>query len=335
MRKYSVVIPVYNRPNEVKELLDSLVEQTYKNFEIIIVEDGSTETSYDVVKAYTDKLDIKYFFKDNSGPGNSRNYGMQRTIGDYVILFDSDCLIPPQYFNELENALNKERLDAFGGPDNAHASFSDVQKAINYAMTSFLTTGGVRGKKSKLDKFQPRSFNMGLSQEVIRRTGAFSDIHPGEDPDLSFRIMDKGYKVGLIPKAFVYHKRRIDFRKFAKQVYKFGVVRVILMKWHPKQRSLVYFFPSVFVAGFIISLLLGAFLYPVFYLPPALYVLALIFDAMFNTKSIKIGIMAVFASLLQLFCYAYGFTLSYLKINFFKIPERQAWPGFFFNKEEN
>src|SRR6056297_3163640 len=171
---------------------------------------------------------------------------MKRAGGDYVIFFDSDCLIPGNYLANVEKSLKKRPLDAFGGPDNAHSSFSDVQKAINYSMTSFITTGGVRGKKSKLDNFQPRSFNMGLNREVIEKVGGFSDIHPGEDPDLSYRIMDAGFKVGLIEDAYVYHKRRIDFSKFSKQVYKFGVVRVILMNWYPERTSLVYFFPAAF-----------------------------------------------------------------------------------------
>ncbi|NBC83893.1 MAG: glycosyltransferase [Bacteroidetes bacterium] len=332
MRKYSIVIPVYNRPIEVYELLQSLTEQQFKNFEVLIIEDGSGDKSEDVVKQFREKLDIKYHFKANSGPGNSRNFGMQKATGDYVMLFDSDCLIPPDYFKNLENVLNGRPLDAFGGPDNAHISFSDVQKAINYAMTSFLTTGGVRGKKSKLDKFQPRSFNMGLSKEVIEKVGGFSDIHPGEDPDLSFRIMDAGFKVGLIEEAYVYHKRRIDFSKFSRQVYKFGVVRVILMKWYPKRKSLVYFFPSIFVFGLIGLIASGIFITPWFLTPIGLYILLLFVDSLAQSGRLNIACMSVMASFIQLTCYAYGFTQSFIKIMMLRIPERKAFPKFFFNR---
>mgnify|MGYP006283992131 FL=1 len=333
--KYSIVIPVFNRPNEVRELLESLTEQEYKNFEILIIEDGSTQSSEDVVKNYQDKLDIKYYFKENTGPGKSRNYGMKKASGDYVIFFDSDCLIPGNYLANVEKSLKKRPLDAFGGPDNAHSSFSDVQKAINYSMTSFITTGGVRGKKSKLDNFQPRSFNMGLSREVIEKVGGFSDIHPGEDPDLSYRIMDAGFKVGLIEDAYVYHKRRIDFSKFSKQVYKFGVVRVILMNWYPERTSLVYFFPAAFAFGILGLVILSLLLNPWFVIPIILFILILFTEALFLTKKIKIALMAIATSFIQIFCYAYGFMLSFFKIKILKRHERTAFKSFFFDERKN
>uniref|UniRef100_UPI00356B5772 glycosyltransferase n=1 Tax=Ancylomarina sp. TaxID=1970196 RepID=UPI00356B5772 len=258
MPKYSVIIPIYNRPDEAKELLASLAKQTYKNFDILMIEDGSTEDCSDIVKHYSNELDIKYHFKANSGPGDSRNVGMRMATGDFLIFFDSDCIIPPQYFEEVEKHLAQTPLDAFGGPDSAHESFSKVQKAINYAMTSIITTGGIRGKKNKLDQYQPRSFNMGISQAVYKKVGGYTDVTPGEDPDLSYRIMNAGFRVGLIEDAYVFHKRRIDFSKFIKQVYKFGVMRPVLIKWYPDKFKLTYTIPALFLLGSLLLVILAA-----------------------------------------------------------------------------
>jgi glycosyltransferase involved in cell wall biosynthesis len=330
--KYSVIVPVYNRPDEVKELLDSLCDQSMKDFELVLVEDGSTVDCKEIVAAYADFLDISYYFKPNTGPGDSRNFGMDKAQGDYFLFFDSDCLIPSDYFAQLDAALAARQLDAFGGPDNAHASFSDTQKAINYAMTSFFTTGGIRGGKKQLDKFQPRSFNMGLSRKVYETVGGFGDIHPGEDPDLSYRIMDAGFKVGLISEAYVYHKRRIDFSKYAKQVYKFGVVRVILNKWHTTKKSPVFYLPSLFLLGSIAMLLFGVLIHPIGLFPFAIFSLLIFLDCLRLSKSLAISIMAVFAAFVQLFGYGYGFLKSSWLISILGKEERKALPTFFFDK---
>lgn len=334
MRKYSIIIPVYNRPVEVEELLDSLLEQDYANFEVIIVEDGSTEPSLEVVKRYQDRIDIQYFFKPNTGPGDSRNYGMAKATGDYIVLFDSDCLIPSNYFREVEKGLNVRQLDAYGGPDAAHESFSVVQKAINYAMTSFFTTGGIRGKEKNLDNFTPRSFNMGVSKAVYEKVGGFSDVHPGEDPDWSYRIMDAGFKTGLIPKAYVYHKRRIDFKKFRLQVYKFGVVRNILMAWHPTKFKPVFLLPTLFLLGSVLLLIL-AVLSSVWWLFPLGLLAGLLFaDALVTTGKLEIALRAVPASFMQLYGYGWGFLQGYVKIHLMGMAPREAFPGMFFKKKE-
>lgn len=332
MKKYSVIVPVYNRPKELEELLDSLSKQSYTNFEVIIIEDGSSEPAESVVQAYSDRLELHYFFKENSGPGDSRNVGMEKAKGAYLLFFDSDCLIPPQYFDAVEKHLAERPLDAFGGPDSADPSFSNVQKAINFAMTSGLTTGGVRGKENALDNYQPRSFNMGISRAVYEKVGGYGDIHPGEDPDLSYRIREAGFSVGLIPGAFVYHKRRIDFKKFAKQVYKFGVVRPILIKWYPQYFKPTYFLPSIFLLGTIGLLVLGIFYSTLFLLPLGILALILFSSALFNTGHIGIAIMAVFASFLQLFSYGYGFLKSAIQILLLKRAERKVFPDFFFKE---
>ncbi len=328
MPKYSVIIPVYNRPDEMKEMLDSLQAQSHQDFEVVVVEDGSTESSESLVSQY--ELSIRYFFKENTGPGDSRNFGMDKAQGDYFLFFDSDCVLPPDYFEKLDEGLEALNPDAFGGPDAAHESFSTVQKAINYSMTSFFTTGGIRGGKKQLDQYQPRSFNMGLSKEVYKKVGGFSDIHPGEDPDLSFRIMDAGYKVSLISDAKVFHKRRINFKLFAKQVYKFGVVRVILNKWHPGRSKLVYFFPSAFLLGTVGLFVLGLLLNPFFYFPLALYLALLFVGAIISTRSVVTSILAVPAALVQLMGYGLGYLYSWFRVKLFGQDERKVFSGFFF-----
>ncbi|UXP33062.1 glycosyltransferase [Reichenbachiella agarivorans] len=332
MIKYSVIVPVYNRPHEMKELLDSMAVQTRKDIEIIVVEDGSTDRCDHLMSGYD--LNIDYFYKPNTGPGDSRNFGMTKAKGDYLLFFDSDCLLPEDYFEQLDRGIAHQQPDAFGGPDAAHASFSDVQKAINYAMTSFLTTGGIRGGKKQLDKYQPRSFNMGISKEVYARVGGFSDIHPGEDPDLSFRIMEQGFKVVLIPQAKVFHKRRIDFSKFLKQVYKFGVVRVILNKWYPATKKTVYFLPSLFFIGVSLTVLLAVCYRVVFFLPLILYSVLLLVDAIRLGNSLKVSLMAIPAAWIQLLAYGFGFLKSMWKLHVLGLPERKAFPSFFFDKKK-
>ncbi len=328
--KYSIIIPIYNRPDEAHELLESLSKQSVQDFEIIMVEDGSSHPCKHIVEMYAKQFNIQYFFKTNSGPGDSRNFGMQKAKGDYLIFFDSDCLIPEHYFKEVNAFLSQNPLDCFGGPDAAHPSFSIVQKAINYAMTARLTTGGIRGKKNTIDTYQPRSFNMGFTQEVYQKIGGFSDIHPGEDPDLSYRIMQAGFRVGLIEKAHVYHKRRIDFKKFAKQVYKFGVVRIILMKWYPKHKKLTYFLPSTFLLGNLFLMLLSIFYSFWFLIPIIVFAMISFADAFYQTKHTSIAFYAVLASFIQFFAYGYGFLKSYLLIKILKRDPRKALPEFFF-----
>ena len=328
--KYSIIIPVYNRPHEVEELLESLKDQSYKDFEVMIIEDGSTEPCDQVVQRYENKLNIKYHYKQNSGPGDSRNTGMSKASGQYLIFFDSDCIIPPDYFEKVNNHLAIHQLDAFGGPDNAHPLFSHFQKAVNHAMTSIITTGGIRGKKTNLDKFQPRSFNMGIKKEVYKKAGGFSDIHPGEDPDLSYRIMNAGFTTGLIENAFVYHKRRINFSKFIKQVYKFGIVRPILIKWYPDKFRITYLLPSFFLLFSICSVVLSWIISPVFIAPLPFIILVIFIEAIIKTKSLTISFLATIASLTQLYGYGYGFLKSAIQIHLFKRNERKAFPGFFF-----
>ncbi|WP_417445031.1 glycosyltransferase [Joostella sp.] len=329
---FSFIIPVYNRPEEVKELLESMNLLTGNiPFEVVIVEDGSSISSESVVEDFKDHLNISYYFKSNSGPGDSRNYGMRKAKGNYFIILDSDCILPPQYLEEANKSLQSKYVDCYGGPDAAHESFSDIQKAINYSMTSLLTTGGIRGGKKAVNKFQPRSFNMGLSKKAFEATGGFGKIHPGEDPDLTIRLWKAGFETVLIPQAFVYHKRRISWEKFYQQVQKFGLTRPILNKWHPETKKITYWFPTLFVLGLAFSLLMWFAGISIFFKIYGLYFLAIFFDALLKNKSLKIAFLAVYAVVIQFFGYGLAFVKSTFLITFSNKKPEQIFPKLFFN----
>lgn len=331
--EYSFIVPVYNRPDETEELLDSLSQmETNIPYEVVIIEDGSKESSEDVVKSYQDRLDIQYFYKDNSGPGDSRNYGMRRARSPYFIILDSDCIIPKGYLTAVDKSQKENYTDCFGGPDSAHESFTDLQKAINFSMTSFITTGGIRGGKKSIGKFQPRSFNMGLSKKAFEATGGFGRIHPGEDPDLSIRLWNQGYETKLIPDAHVFHKRRISWKKFYTQVYKFGAVRPILNRWHPETKKLTYWFPSVFMIGLLASVIFAVLGVPYFLYLYGVYFLIAFLTALFQTGSIKIAFQAMYAILIQFWGYGRGFiTSTFTLLNKSKKAE-ELMPHLFFKK---
>ena len=309
MPKYSLVIPVYNRPEEIRELLESLVDQEYKNFEVLIIEDGSTNKSDRVVASYNGKLDIKYFYKENSGQGFARNYGFERANGQYFIVFDSDCIIPPNYLNEIEQFLKENAVDAFGGPDKAHDSFNNLQKAISYSMTSPITTGGIRGGKSHIGKFHPRSFNMGISKEVFRKTGGYKLTRMGEDIEFSTRIIKEDFKTALIEGAFVYHKRRTSFGQFYKQLHFFGRARINVNRFFPGEIKMVHLLPLFFV--FAVCIWLSTLLWQRdLFILGSWFVLGF-FGIIFTHssakhKSLVIGTMSVIASFIQLFAYGMG-----------------------------
>lgn len=317
--KYSVIVPVYNRIDEVRDLLESLVCQTQKNFEVIIVEDGSTEPCEEIVDNYYGSFHLKYFYKSNEGRSIARNYGIERASGRYFIFFDSDCVIPPDYFAILDRVLAKRPLDAFGGPDAAHSSFTPTQKAISFAMTSFLTTGGIRGGKVQMEKFTPRSFNMGYSREVYEKVGGFREMF-SEDIDMSTRIRQAGFSIGLIHPAHVYHKRRVDFKKFWRQVYVFGMSRITLKLLYPGSMKLVHTLPALAVVIGVMLVLLGIFVSPWFLLPIGIWLLAVLVTAWISTRSLKIALLAVPASVVQIAGYGCGF----LKAWFTKILLRRG-----------
>ena len=294
--KYSVIVPVFNRPDEVRELLESLCSQTFRDFEVVLVEDGSTVPCADVAKAFADRLEVKYFTKPNSGPGQTRNYGAERARGEYLIILDSDVMVPPGYFEAVEAELQRESADAFGGPDRAHKDFTPVQKAINYAMTSFFTTGGIRGGKVKMDKFYPRSFNLGISAKAYAALGGFSKMRFGEDIDLSIRIFKAGYSCRLFPEAWVWHKRRTNLKKFFKQVHNSGIARINLYKKYPESLKFVHLLPAVFTIGVVVA----------FPLLP-LWCLAVFIDSSIRNKSPRIGLLSIAASFVQLTGYGTGF----------------------------
>lgn len=312
--KYSFIIPVYNRPDEVDELLESLTTQSLKSFEVIIVEDGSSVTCREVCNRYTDKLELKYFEKSNSGPGQSRNYGAERSSGDYLIVLDSDVVLPAGYLQAVDDELKREPADAFGGPDSAHASFTDTQKAISYSMTAFFTTGGIRGGKKKLDKFYPRSFNMGIRRDVYAQLGGFSKMRFGEDIDFSIRIFKAGCSCRLFPEAWVWHKRRTDFRKFFRQVYNSGIARINLYKKYPESLKAVHLLPMLFTVGVLLLVVLSAFLRSLWPLSLLLFYAAIIFgDALRVSRNLKVALLAVVAAFTQLMGYGFGFLNAWWK----------------------
>ena len=327
--KYSIIVPVFNRPDEVDELLESLLSQEEKDFEVIIVEDGSQVPCKEVCDKYADRLDLHYYYKENSGPGQSRNYGAERAKGDYLLILDSDVVLPKGYIRAVSEELNREPADAFGGPDCAHESFTDTQKAISYSMTSFFTTGGIRGGKKKLDKFYPRSFNMGIRRDVYQELGGFSKMRFGEDIDFSIRIFKAGKRCRLFPKAWVWHKRRTDFRKFWKQVYNSGIARINLYKKYPDSLKLVHLLPMVFTVGTTCLLLLilsglfllcipilniiGSLLVMIGLMPLLLYSIIICVDSTMQNNSLKIGLLSIAAAFIQLTGYGCGFISAWWK----------------------
>ena len=348
--KYSIIVPVYNRPDEVGELLESLSNQTLKDFEVVIVEDGSVKTCKDVCDKYANILALHYYAKENSGPGQSRNYGAERANGEWVIILDSDVVLPTGYLQAVDDSLaalhaSPTPVTAFGGPDAAHESFTPVQKAISYSMTSFFTTGGIRGGKAKLDKFYPRSFNMGVRRDVYLQLGGFSKMRFGEDIDFSYRIVEAGHQPRLFPEAWVWHKRRTDFRKFFRQVYNSGIARINLEKRHPGTMKLVHLLPTVFTVGVIALILISAvgralmhyvdrdqFYWMCFapWIPLILYSLLICIDSTVKNKSLKVGLLSVPAAFVQLMGYGLGFIESWWKRCVCKQDEFQAFEKTFY-----
>jgi len=331
-RYYSFVIPVYNRPQEILELLDSMTKMIYaEEYEIVIVEDGSKETCESIVEQFSDRLNISYYYKANSGPGPSRNYGMRRAKGNYFIILDSDCLLPPHYLTQVDKFLSTTYYDCFGGADAALDSFTPVQKAINYTMTSMFTTGGIRGKNKQVGRFEPRSFNMGISKKAFEETQGFDRIHPGEDPDLSARIRKAGMETTFMPNAAVYHKRRISWKTFYRQVNKFGKVRPILNVRHPETARITFFFPTLFCFFTLASLVLVWF-NPYYILPLLAYILLILIDSSIKNKSLYIGFLSVIAMFIQFYGYGTGYLKVYWKVQVLSKNPEKTFPELFFEE---
>ena len=318
--RYSVIIPVYNRPDELEELLQSLTLQTFGDFEVIVVEDGSSKPANKEVNQFSNQLDIKYFEKENAGQGFARNYGFERAAGDWLLVFDSDAIIPKTYFEEVEHFLRKNpKVKAFGGPDASHPSFTPMQKAISYSMTSLFTTGGIRGKEKSIGEFHPRSFNMGVAKAVYEKIGGYKITRMGEDIEFSIRIIESGFKTALIPNAFIYHKRRTSLSQFYKQLHFFGRARINISRFYPNEIKLVHLFPAVFVAAWVILVLSWFFLQPLALVGTILviiYYLAIFIDSAIQNKSVTIGMLSIATSFVQLFAYGIGFYTEWLTKTF-------------------
>lgn len=333
---FSIIVPVFNRPDEIDELLNSLLNQVFKQpFEIIIIEDGSSLPCEQVVNKYASKLNIQYLKKKNSGPGHSRNYGMHHAKGDFFLIFDSDCIIPSSYLQIVHDFLRTNKTDCFGGPDAALPSFSKIQLAINHVMTSFVTTGGVRGGDERLGRFQPRSFNMGLSKTAFQKTKGFGNIHPGEDPDLVFRLWKAGFETKLIKDAFVFHKRRISWKKFFQQVYKFGKVRAILNHWYPEYKKLTYYLPLIWVLFALTSIVMMFFDF--YFLAFILlgYYFLVFSEALYKLKDLKIAFYCLGAVNIQFFAYSFGFIKTLTHVEILGKNPRNSNPELFFDHKIN
>jgi glycosyltransferase involved in cell wall biosynthesis len=329
MINYSIIVPVHNRPGEIKELLDSLSNQRFKDFETIVIDDGSTLKADCIVRAFKGKIDVVHYYKDSSGPGLTRNFGCSRARGDYFIILDSDCIVPENYLENVNNYLSRNHLDVFGGPERPHPSFTSIQRAITYSMTSFLTTGGIRGGKRHIGKFHPRSFNMGMSKEVFRRTQGFSSMRYGEDVEFSVRTIASGFKTGLIDEAFVYHKRRTSIVQFFDQVFHSGSARIEIFKLHRAELKLVHLFPAAFTTYSLATLfaalvdvkthlLLGSLL--------MIYFMLILIDSTIRNRSLKIGFLSIIASFVQLIGYGVGFVSAFFRNRVLKkqMPQEQA-----------
>jgi len=307
--RFSIIIPVYNRPDEMKELLESLSKQTFMDFELVVVEDGSDVKSDLLCDQYSNRIDIAYYYKENAGPSIARNFGLERAKGNYFLFFDSDCIIPEHYMATINKELQTDFVDCYGGPDRAMEDFSDFQKAVSYAMTSFFTTGGIRGGKKQVDKFHPRSFNLGFSEAVYKDTGGFpvTRMHPGEDMVFAIEVIRRGFNTRLIEDAYVFHKRRISFKKFYKQVKGFGKTRYIISRHYPDTFKIFFLFPSVFTLGLVAMVFLGVFYSYYFFLLLLFYILILLADSLVKSRSLKVALLSVAASFVQLCGYGIGF----------------------------
>jgi glycosyltransferase involved in cell wall biosynthesis len=313
---FSIIIPLYNRPQEIKELLDTLTVQTYKQFEVLVIEDGSVSDAEAIVNSFANQLEIRYFKKPNEGQGFTRNFGFERAKGEYFIIFDSDCLIPANYLEIVNNSLGSNYLDAYGGPDGAHESFTPTQKAISYSMTSPFTTGGIRGNKKAIGQFHPRSFNMGVSRQVWEKAGGFIITRLGEDIEYSIRIHSLGFKIGLIPDAIVYHKRRTNFMQFYKQLHFFGRARINIYKFFPEQLKLVHFFPAAFTLFILLTIvfnILGWQIAALCNFMLLFIILLIFFHAWWKNKSAKIAFLSIIAAFTQLIAYGLGFMQDFWK----------------------
>ena len=327
----SFIIPVYNRPEEIEELLYSFVNlEGLFDFEIVIIEDGSRNCSDKIVSIFSEKLNISYYKKNNTGPGDSRNYGMKKAQGNYFIILDSDCILPSNYLINFFQNINNEFVDCFGGVDDSHFSFTNFQKAVNFTMTSFLTTGGVRGGNVNSKNFQARSFNMGISQKAFELTGGFGNIHPGEDPDLSLRISDLELSSSLYSNVKVFHKRRVNIHAFFNQVYKFGMVRPIINTWHPASNKIIFWLPSFALFYLILSFALIPFNFFIPLLTVFLYGALIFINSLITNRSLLVAFYSIFTTLIQFVGYGFGFLKSNFILLYSNRKIEDKFPDYFF-----
>jgi len=323
-QKFSIIIPSFNRVDEITALLVSMEELRFprSQFELIIADDGSTDETLHFIKSYSSAsgLNLILVSQSNQGPGAARNLGVAAASGDFFIFIDSDVTVPGHWLEEISKQLQLEGGQAFGGPDTYRDDFPALLKAINHSMNSFLTTGGLRGKKGKsLARYYPRSFNMGLSRALWEKTGGFSKLRHGQDIEFSHRLHQAGAKILFIPKAFVFHKRRTSLKKFFKQVFNWGVARINLYKMNPSMLEPLHALPAVASAGYLL-LSLMAFFHPVlkqiWLVFSAFGLLLLLFSsaqALRQYRSIAVALYVPLVIPIQIFGYGIGFIYNFIR----------------------
>ena len=326
---YSIIIPSFNRADELSELLKSFEQLDFPKdaYEVIIADDGSTDTTAELVKKFQDKksFTLTYCSQQNKGLGAARNLGMENAAGDFFVFVDSDVTVPPHWLNEIDLGLSREKADAFGGPDTYLDSFPALLKAINYSMTSFITTGGLRGKKGrKLAKFYPRSFNMGLSRKLQEKIGGFGNLRHGQDIEYSSRIIRSGAKVFFAEKAFVFHKRRTNLRRFLRQVFNWGIARINLYQIDPSMFEPLHAAPAAALI-LVLTVSAAAVFSPLFFwlfkiglVSGLLVLLFSMADAAIKYKQLKPSFYLPLVIPIQVFAYGAGFIYNFIRRAVFK-----------------
>ncbi len=317
----SVITPSYNRASELEHLMRSISAQSIDHnlFELIISDDGSTDDTEALINSWQEKasFSIKYISQENKGPGAARNHGLEKSIGELILFIDSDCEAHPKWIETIVDEYHKSEFDACGGPDGGKKDFTLLQKAIDYSMTSFFTTGGMRGHSEKMiSKFYPRTHNMGVKRDKYEAVGGFGNLRHGQDIEFSHRIRTSGGKIRFIKNALVYHRRRTSLRQFIKQVFNWGVARINLGKIDTAMLEPVHFLPSlsILLSLFIILIIYQldwgiSEIFLLFFSPLSIICLL----GALNKKDLRVFPILLLVIPIQIFGYGLGFLQAYIR----------------------
>lgn len=322
--KFALISPTFKRPDEVTEFLDSLRKLDYPKdkFEIILGDGTPGDELRPLIYPYQKDLPLKIYYEEFLPVSNARNRAAELSTAQFFIFLDSDCIIPEGYLKAVEFFLDAHpQINLFGGPDAASEDFTDLQKAISFSMTSFLTTGGIRGGSSSVTTYHPRGFNMGISAELFNKVGGYDENFVcGEDVELSMRLIKAGAKSAFIEEAHVFHKRRTSIKQFRRQVFRFGAARPLLAKAHPGNLKITHLFPLAFTVyrhvSAILFLLVFYFNLSVLSLPFAMYVLYMVavFFSALKKEGLSVALLAVQTTNTMNAGYGIGFLRNYLEV---------------------